>query len=119
MWRWAIYGMYTLKRGFMKMLFVIVMSFVAQVSSAQCLGEAQIIAKIKSTSKTLTSCVAYLDQVSIVQYNVNRLCPLDIGDVYQTGIEVGLIHGHDCLLEAGAGISGILVKKQSGKIALE
>lgn len=103
----------------MKLFLAIIVSFVAQFSAAACLGEAHVIAKIKSTSKTLTSCVAYLDQSSMVHYSMNSICPLDIGEVYQTGIEVGLVNGHDCFLESGSQVSGVLVKKQSGKIVIE
>ena len=108
----------------MKTLILIVTVLAAQFAMAQnqqaCQQEAQIIAKIGSyDTDSLTYCVAKIDPKSIVQYNVNQLCPLDLDEVLQQGIEYGLNHGHDCEVPVGADISGVLVKTRSGAIILE
>ncbi len=103
----------------MKLLVVALISVVAQASMANCLGEAQIIAKVSENKKTLSSCVAMIDSSSIVQYNESMVCPLDLGEVLEQGVEVGMKDGHDCRLEAGDVITGVLVKNQAGKIVLE
>jgi hypothetical protein len=103
----------------MKLLVVALISVVAQTSMANCLGEAQIIAKVQGNKKSLSSCVAMIDSSSIVQYNESMVCPLDLGEVLEQGVEVGMKDGHDCRLEAGDVITGVLVKNQAGKIVLE
>ena len=103
----------------MKFLVVALISVMAQASMANCLGEAQIIAKVSENTKTLFSCVAHVDASSIVQYNESGVCPLDLGEVLQSGVEVGMKDGHDCRLQAGDVITGVLVKNQAGVIVLE
>lgn len=102
----------------MKLLVVALIAVSAQASMA-CLGEAQIIAKVQSISKTNLSCVAYVNASSIVQYNQSVVCSLDLSEVFQQGVEVGLVDGHDCRLQAGDMITGVLVKTASGQIVLE
>lgn len=103
----------------MKLLVVAFITVLTQVSMANCLGEAQIIAKVQSTQKSLSSCVVSIDSSSIVQYNESGVCPLDLSEVLQSGVEVGMSNGHDCRLEAGDVITGVLVKNQAGVIVLE
>lgn len=103
----------------MKFLVAALVSFVAQASMAACLGEAQIIAKVQNNTKTHLSCVASIDASSIVQYNESMVCPLDLIEVLESGVQVGLIDGHDCRLQAGDVITGVLVKTASGSIVLE
>lgn len=106
----------------MKTLILIVTVLAAQFAMAQqpaCQQEAQIIAKISGRdTDSLTYCVAKIDPTSIVQYNVNQLCPLDLAEVLEQGIEFGLTNGHDCDVPTGD-ISGVLVKTRSGAIILE
>ncbi len=103
----------------MKLLVVALISVVAQASMANCLGEAQIIAKVRENTKSLSSCVAHIDTSSIIQYNESGVCPLDLSEVIEKGVEVGMINGHDCRVQAGEPISGVLVKTQSGAIILD
>lgn len=108
----------------MKTLILIATVLAAQFAMAQnqpaCQQEAQIIAKISGRdTDSLTYCVAKIDPASIVQYNVNQLCPLDLAEVLEQGIEFGLNHGHDCEVPVGSDISGVLVKTRSGAIILE
>lgn len=81
-----------------------ILAFSAQAS---CIGEAQIIGRISEVRKTLTSCRAFLSADTRIQ--TSMVCPLDEGKLYSEGIEVGLMNGHDCRMEAGDTISGILV----------
>jgi hypothetical protein len=108
----------------MKTLILVVTVLTAQFAMAQkpaCQQEAQIIAKVAGRSTdSLTHCSIKIDPASIVQYNVNQLCPLDLSEVLEQGIEVGLTNGHDCDTPApGSDISGVLVKTLSGAIILE
>ena len=108
----------------MKTLTFIVTVLAAQFAAAQnqpaCQQEAQIIAKISGrATDSLTYCVAKIDPDSIVQYNINQLCPLNLSEVLEMGIEFGLTNGHDCEVPVGETISGVLVKTRSGAIILE
>lgn len=85
-------------------LIAMALTFSAQ---ANCIGEAQIIGRISEVRKTLTSCRAFLSADTRIQ--TSMACPLDEGKLYSEGIEVGLMNGHDCKMEAGDSISGILV----------
>ncbi len=78
-----------------------------------CLGEAQIIAKIASVSKSVSTCIATVSPYSIVQYNESGVCALDLGEVLDKGIIV------NCSYEAGQDFSGVLVKDADGAISLE
>lgn len=87
---------------------------------ADCLGEAQIIAKVGSINKkTMLSCRVNIEPASIIQYNMNMNCPLDIDEVLANGVEVGLKDGHDCRLDVGDSVSGVLYKDSVGRIGLE
>lgn len=103
----------------MKFLMMAFVAIAGHMASANCLGEAQIIAKVQGNSKTMVSCLAYIDPTSVIQYNTNQVCPLDLDEVLINGIEVGLKDGHDCRLQAGDIITGVLVKTASGSIVLE
>lgn len=95
-------------------------SFAQSVSAAECKQlEAQINAKVKAVEKLDDfggSCTVSIDLKSVKSYNVNQLCPLDLSDVVENGVEVGVIYGHDCRLEAGDQLSGVIVKKSWGAI---
>ncbi len=104
----------------MKISLVIICLLAAQISNANCLGEAQIIAKVGGIhSKSLSSCKVFIDTSSIVVYNENLLCPLDINQILELGIEVGLKNGHDCAMDNGDAINGVLYIKYPGQIVLE
>lgn len=90
------------------------LSFSAQ---ANCLGEAQIIAKVESVrGNSTTSCRVFVKQVSF--YNESIICPLDLSEVSDSGIEIGLKNGHDCEYSSDT-ITGVLVKDKAGVIRIE
>lgn len=109
----------------MKTLILIVAILSSQFAFAfnqqGCQQEAQIIAKVlERDTDSLTYCVAKIDPASIIQYNENQLCPLDLAEVLDQGVEFGLSNGHDCEAPgAGSVITGVLVKTRSGAIVLE
>ncbi len=89
-------------------------------ASANCLGEAQIIAKITGRStNSLTFCTAKIDASSVRVYNQNGMCPMDLSEVISKGIEMNLSNGHDCDINVGDEINGVIVKRIDGKIVLE
>jgi hypothetical protein len=108
----------------MKSLLSFVLATVILVSAitaaANCRGEAQIIAQTGSIlKKTYQSCVLQILPASIVQYNMSGVCPLDLDTVLAEGVNVGIKDGHDCGLEPGSSISGILYIDALGQVSLE
>jgi hypothetical protein len=104
----------------MKRIFFIltVMMAVNAFANTNCLGEAQIIAKVAGIQKkTLLNCRVQVGAVST--YNMNQNCPLDIDEVLSYGVEVGLKDGHDCALNSGDILTGIIVKDSAGRLVLE
>lgn len=86
-------------------------------ASSTCLGEAQIIAKVESVQRnSATSCRVFVKEISF--YNENITCPLDLSEVSDSGIEIGMKNGHDCEYDSDT-ISGVLVKNKAGVIYLE
>lgn len=74
-------------------------------ANADCLGEAQVIAKVKEAK----ACKATLDVQSVRHYAENLTCPLSLTDVLNQGIQ-------DCTLREGDDVNGILVLTNDGKI---
>ena len=106
----------------MKKFIILAALFVSQITFAApvCSGEAQIIAKVgQIISRDMSECVVSIDPSSIVQYNVNQTCPLDLSEVMEKGVEVGLSNGHDCNYRAGDDISGVIVKTAWDTLVLE
>lgn len=104
----------------MKIAIITLIALSAQFCSAACIGEAQIIAKVESVSyKSDETCVVMIASSSIEQYNESMVCPLDLNEVLQRGVEVTSQNGHMCSYSAGQAISGVLVKDASGSITLE
>lgn len=106
----------------MKTLFIIVSLFAFQFASAKtpCQPEAQIIAQFgERLPGSPFECRMSIDVKSIVQYNVNQLCPLDLADVIETGISVTLVDGHDCPVLPGDVVTGVLVQKPWGTITID
>lgn len=89
----------------MKSAIISLLMLSSVAASANCLGEAQITAKVKETK----SCVATLDPQSIRHYAENITCPLSLPDVLNQGIQ-------DCTLRAGDTVSGVIVLTEDGKI---
>lgn len=90
-------------------------------ANASCLGEAQIIAQVSGIkNKTLHSCSVQIDPASVSHYAASMVCPLGIDEILAEGVEVGLKDGHDCRIDTGESISGIVVRSTiSGKLVLE
>lgn len=92
-------------------------SLFAGAAEKSCVAEAQIIAKVgELRGNSTTSCRVFIS--SVVMYNENMTCPLDISEVMQKGIEIGLKNGHDCEYDSDI-ISGVLVQNSAGIISLE
>lgn len=90
------------------------------LAQANCLGEAQIIAKVAEvTQYTMTTCKVAVDPSSIKHYSSSMTCPLDIDEVLANGISFGYINGHDCPVGRGDSVSGIVVKDARGNLYLE
>lgn len=107
-------------KSFLTLLTILITTVSVFASTPACLGEAQIIAKVSSIAdKDSYDCVVHIDAASIVQYNINQICPLDLGEVLAQGVSVGLANGHDCSYSAGDDISGVIVKKEWGTLVLE
>jgi hypothetical protein len=99
-------------------LFILTASITSQ---ANCLGEAQIIAKVESIKSRdmRTGCTVNITPVAVRLYNESRVCPLDLSEVLTKGIKVGLSNGHDCTYGLGDEFSGVIVKRAWGVLELE
>ena len=91
-------------------LIIIVLSltfsiFACDTYEAQFIGE---VTRVETDS--LTYCKAYLSHESVSHYNVHALCPLDLSEVINEGIDFPLVNGHDCEVNRGEKLSGILVQ---------
>lgn len=89
----------------MKMLIASLLVLASLSAKANCLGEAQVIAKVKETN----ACKATLDVQSVRHFAENRMCPLTLSEIVSQGIQ-------DCTLRAGDEVSGVLVVTEDGKI---
>jgi len=98
-------------------LLIALTSLLSGTSALACLGEAQLIAQVARTEKTMASCRVYIEGVRY--YQINQICPLDLSEVINQGIEVGLSSGLDCAFKEGSDISGIVVKSPQNFIFLE
>jgi hypothetical protein len=89
-------------------------------ASAQCLGEAQIIAKVESIrTADEATCTVNLDANSVTQWNENMLCPLDVSTVLQAGVITKTQRGEFCDYAAGDELTGVLVLNDQGQVILE
>lgn len=84
-----------------------------------CQQEAQVIGKVKSYEKSLYGCQVILDGASIQFYKASQVCPLELDEVVLSPIQVGLSGGHDCRLDVGDTLSGVLIKNSAGQIILD
>lgn len=94
---------------------LLTLSLAANAQST-CLGEAQIIAKVASVQTGSSSCRVAVQDVSY--YNESIICPLDLSEVMDQGIEVDLNDDQGCNVDSET-ISGVLVKTRDGKIVIE
>lgn len=77
----------------------------AYTNYSNCIGEAQIIAKIQSTQ----NCKAIVDIETVRHFRVNQICPLNLDEIVSQGIQ-------DCTLRAGDEVSGVVIVNEDGKI---
>lgn len=85
-----------------------------------CQAEAQVIAPIVRIEKSMTSCEAFVDAAQARFFSSSIVCPLDLAEIAVEGVEVGLQNGHDCKLDVGADLNGVVVRRQtSGLLVLE
>ena len=90
-----------------------------QIASANCLGEAQIIAKIVRVDEVGTHCEVYTEASEVRFYSESGVCPLYLDEVLSRGVYSGFKTAHECAFEPGDELNGILVKNESGFIVLE
>ena len=103
----------------MKIIIATLIAFSAHLSLANCLSEAQIIAKALEVTRTGTaSCHVVINAHSIVQFNPSYICPLDIDEISASGVEVNS-SSENCSVEVGQIFSGVVYKNADGKIVLE
>lgn len=103
----------------MKTLILTVSLLASSFAFAECLGEAQIIAKVDRiiARDMATGCVVSVKDVE--QFNSSYVCPLSLAEVEEIGVQVGLSNGHDCTLNPDDVLTGVLVKTEYGEIILE
>lgn len=92
---------------------------IASASANACLGEAQIIAPVTTYQETMMSCKAFINLSKVIHFKVNSTCPLDLADIASQGVEVGLKNGHDCAIEVGENLNGVVVRNAAGVLILE
>ena len=92
----------------MKKLFMILLLTTSSAFAACESYEAQIIAEVvESRTDSLTFCKAVISAESITLYNEHALCPLNMEEVLENGIDFPLMWGHDC--DVPRTISGVLI----------
>ena len=96
---------------------ITVLSF--QSALAQCLGEAQIIAKVKGIQEMGSACYAEIDTATVRFYQPSGVCPLDLGEVIRVGVKGEMVTEFQCSYKAGDEINGVLVLDRNGDIILE
>lgn len=103
----------------MRLAFVISSLLIGSSAFANCLGEAQIISKVTAIKKTMLTCQVQVTAESVSFYQMSQLCPLPLEEVITNGVEVGLENGHECRVNLGDTLTGILVLKPTGTIEIE
>lgn len=87
---------------------------------AECLGEAQIIAKAgEIRSHDRDRCIVEINESSISFYQTNKICPLQKSAALRDGIVTGIKDGHDCELQAGDSVNGTLVQSTNGIVLVD
>lgn len=99
----------------MKVLVVMALAGLFAAPAMACEGEAQLIAPILKTAKTdMSSCKAYINVSQVKFFSSSQVCPLILSEIAFEGIEVGLVNGHDCRLDIGQEINGVVAKNKKG-----
>jgi hypothetical protein len=98
----------------MKQLLIVALFSLIQASTFSCESyEAQIIATVdRVETDSMMTCKAFLNADSIELYNEHALCPLELSEVLENGIDFPLVNGHDCEVEGT--ISGYLYTTKTG-----
>lgn len=96
---------------------ITVLSF--QTALAQCLGEAQIIAKVKGIQELGSACYAEIDTESLRFYQPSGVCPLHLEEVLHFGVKGEMVTEFQCSYKVGDEINGILFLDRNGDIILE
>lgn len=86
---------------------------------ADCLGEAQIIAKIKSSEVTQDNgrCIVKIDLSQVSFFQESMVCPLYLEDIAEKGIDMS-DRTSTCNFQKGEAISGIVELTADGRIKL-
>ena len=92
-----------------------------QLGEAQaCHGEAQLIARVLQTKKLgLSTCLAFIDLTQVRFYAASAVCPLDLDAIATQGVSIGFKDGHDCSLDVGSELNGVIVASPTGTLSLE
>jgi hypothetical protein len=92
----------------------------ASSSAMACLQpEAQIIATITQVERTTQACVARVSPETLRFFASSYVCPLDIDEVLAEGVNVGIVNGHECALQVGDELNGIVYRDQAGLLRIE
>lgn len=95
----------------MKTLVTTLLILISASAAQACLGEAQLIAPVKYTQRTgYSSCKAFIDTTQVKFFAESRVCPLSLAEIANEGIEVGFMNGHDCRLDAGDVVNGVIAR---------
>jgi len=105
----------------MKILFFAVITLLSfQSAYSQCLGEAQIIAKVKGVQFLGSNvCYAEIDLQSVRFYQASGICPLDLSEVIRAGVKGTMYGEFSCSYNTGDEVNGVLVLDRNGDITLE
>ena len=98
----------------MKILSIVALFSLISTSAFSCeTFEAQIIADVERVeTDSMMTCKAFISPSTITLYNEHSLCPLDLSEVLENGIDFPLVNGHDCEVEGT--ISGYLYTTKTG-----
>ncbi len=102
-----------------KVILGLIMALSFQTALAQCLGEAQIIAKVNAVQELGSVCYAEIDTQSVRFFQPSGVCPLDLGEVIRVGVKGKMITEFQCSYKTGDEINGVLVLDRNGDITLE
>ena len=103
---------------------ILVLAF-SQTATANCLGEAQIIAKAESAKveryveEMRVICRVKISESSVQFFAPNQLCPLDLAEVLNSGLVVAVNFSTECPIQAQDVFSGVLAVQRDGEIRLE
>ena len=101
------------------LILICALTHTMQIAQA-CVGEAQIIARVTGTQLMGSNgCFVAVTPDSVRFFAPNMTCPLELSEVLQSGIEVGVRTEEYCSYNVGDEISGVVTKSQDGQLTLE